>query len=126
MQLILQTDAQAREYFTTSEEWPADDGIDHGANPTPAMLRTLADLAQLLPDDVTLTVCRDWEGMPIGVFDRPGDAERAGQYGVSDIVALTNSGRIGAGGINLPLYFDSVVEYICDSLFRQMARYADT
>lgn len=121
MNLILQTDAEARAEFSDSEQWPVDDGADHGARPTPAMLRTLADLAELLPDDVTLTVCRDWEGCPIGVLGQ-GDAERAAQYGVGDVIAFTNAGHVGTGGINMPVYFDSVAQYVSHNLRRALAR----
>lgn len=121
MNLILQTDAEARDVFADSEQWPASDGVDHGARPTPAMLRTLADLADVLPDDATLTVCRDWEGCPVGILG-PGDAEIAAQYGVGDVLALTTEGRIGSGGVNQPAYFDSVAQYVSHNLRRALAR----
>lgn len=110
MILILQTDAEARALFGADELWNADDRIDHGARPTPAMLRTFADLAEILPEDVTLTVCRDWEGCPVGIFSGD-DAQRAALAGIGDVLAFTADGRIGTGGVNLPRYYRSVAQY---------------
>jgi hypothetical protein len=113
----LLNDAEAREMFGDSEQWAdaeCETGkvIDHGVgNATPALLRTLTDLAEAVGDTpATLTVCRDWEGCLVGVLspDDPGDWHKLWSAGLPDIYAFTETGRVGAGGINLPMYFDTV------------------
>jgi hypothetical protein len=70
------------------------------------------ELAGILPDAI-LTIARDWEGMPFAMVD--------GQSGPFDVLALTEDGRVGFGGINLPVFFDSFEELLED--YRQ--RYPD-
>lgn len=105
MTLSLHTDESARRALADSEQWPADDGVDHGACVTPAMLRTLAEVVSAHPDS-QVEVYRDWEGSAF-VFV----TDAAGPH---NSLALTDTGRIGFGGVNLPSYFDSYAALLAD------------
>jgi hypothetical protein len=102
MKIHLLSDAEARARFGENEDWSGDT-VDHGANATPAMLATLRAVAETFGEG-DLYVMRDWEGCAVAECD-PATARRIGIYGV---LALTDDGRIGEGGVNQPHYFDSV------------------
>jgi hypothetical protein len=108
--LILHTDASARELFGESEQWETEDAVDHGARPTIAMLQTIADVRRAYPL-ATLQVARDWEGCPVIVCDGPD--------GPMDVLALTETGRIGFGGINMPRYFDSFADLMASRTYAE-------
>jgi hypothetical protein len=78
-----------------------------GEMPT-ALERTVDDLIDHLDErdehDAVVTLGRDWEGMPFGIV--------SGVNGPWDVLAFTDTGRIGLGGINLPRYYDSVAELV--------------
>jgi hypothetical protein len=111
----LLTDYEARIRYGESEQWMGD-GIDHGANATPAMLRTIADLAEAFGEHATLEVMRDWEGCGVIVADDPS------QQHIGDIFAITDLGHIGHGGVNMPRYYASVAELLARDLTRTTDR----
>lgn len=114
MILRLLTDSEARASFGDSEQWEETETetgrkVDHGVGETsPALLRVFADLSDVIGDiPATLTVCRDWEGCLSGLLE----TEDVWDIGLSDIIALTETGRVGSGGVNQPLMFDSVSDW---------------
>lgn len=50
-----------------------------------------------LPDDHTLTLCRDWEGCVVGMVE----SSRGRAH--FDVLAFSEDGRVGHGGINQPV-----------------------
>lgn len=65
----------------------------------------LKELAGIRPDAI-VTLARDWEGCIFALVD--------GEAGPFDVLAFTEDGRVGFGGINLPVYFDSFEELLED------------
>jgi hypothetical protein len=74
---------------------------------TPAMERTLAELAERLPATTTLYVARDWERCYFALVE---DTES--RFPLGDVFALMTQGAIGHGGVNIPRYYDTVAEFI--------------
>lgn len=69
------------------------------------MRRVLNDVAALLDEDATITVGRDWERCIFALVDGP----RTQPF---DVLAITETGSVGHGGINQPVYFDSVAALV--------------
>lgn len=64
----------------------------------PRFWRTVNALRNVIDDQHTLTLARDWEGCIFGLLDP------ASNYG--DVFAFTEDGRVGLGGVNQPVYMD--------------------
>lgn len=67
----------------------------------PAVRRVLDDIAAQIDNDATITVARDWERCIFALVDAP----RPQRF---DVLAITENGRVGHGGINQPRYHDNV------------------
>lgn len=65
--------------------------------------KAIADLDEIVSDDATITLFRDYEGFACAMIE--GDDRFYSLY-------ITASGRVGYGGVNQPEYFASVAEYL--------------
>lgn len=81
---------------------PDDEAFTMGPIPD-ALQATLDDLLDVLPASATVSLMRDWEHCPVAMV--------TGANGL-DVLALTERGRIGFGGVNMPAYFDSVKDFL--------------
>jgi hypothetical protein len=70
----------------------------------------LEELRGLIDTDTTVTLARDWEGCAFAIVE--GD-ERF------DVLAFTDAGEVGHGGINHPLYFDTFAALLQHDRARQ-------
>jgi hypothetical protein len=79
-----------------------------GLGPLPPGIQArLEELGERIERDTTITLFRDWEGNAFGLSDPEGDPR-------FDVLAFTDDGRVGYGGVNQPAYFDTVAEW-CDA-----------
>jgi hypothetical protein len=77
-----------------------------GIGPLPAGIQArLDELGRLLERDTTITLIRDWEGSAYGLGDAEGDPR-------FEVLAFTEDGRVGYGGVNHPAYYDSFAEWL--------------
>jgi hypothetical protein len=81
------------------------DEVDATAiGPIPAGIQVrLDELGRAIDRDTTITLSRNWEGCAFGIVD--GDADPR-----FEVLAFTEEGRVGHGGINQPAYHDSIAE----------------
>lgn len=115
---ILTPEASERFYPDDFPEEEARSNRAVGALSAP-FLRTLSDLADVLPPEQVVHVTTDWEGLPIVLlFGEPPE----GWPWVGDIFYITSDGAIGEGGVNLPRYYDSVAAYMLNRLQRTADR----
>jgi hypothetical protein len=91
------------------QRFPDDADVREAGDLPAPVLRTLAELATVVTGAITLA--RDFEGCLFALVE---DAS-----GPFDVLALTDDGRIGFGGVNLPTYFESVAQLIEDNAKRR-------
>jgi hypothetical protein len=100
----------ARIHLITSDaeahERSGDDEAHAVGELTPALKRTLAELAERLPVTTTLYVARDRERCYFALAE-----DTASRYPLGDVFALSTQGAIGHGGVNIPRYYDTVAEF---------------
>jgi hypothetical protein len=82
-----------------AELFPEDEGAKGIGSMPDGITERLEELGGLIDTDTTITLVRDWEGCTFGIVD--GD-ERF------EVLAFTEDGRVGQGGVNQPAYLDSV------------------
>jgi hypothetical protein len=63
----------------------------------------LEELRQTIDRDTTITLSRNREGCAFGLVDDHGDPR-------FEVLAFTEDGRVGHGGINQPLYHERIAE----------------
>lgn len=98
--ILFLTDQQARDYCGADEQWDAD-GVDHGVGTlSQQVLQRLSELHHYLNASAVVRVMRDWEGCLVAVTDDAGAP--------FDVLALTDRGAVGHGGVNQPRYFDDI------------------
>lgn len=104
---------------TTVEELRSFGFIENEGDAHPAgaletgLLTRLAELAQYVPPEAEIILARDWEGCLCALMQGSPWC---------DVLAFTDGGAIGYGGINQPLYFDSVKELRDDDARRRAER----
>lgn len=72
-----------------------------------AMERTIRELAARLPRSTTIHVARDWEGCCFALVEDEQDC-----YPLGEAFALGERGGIGRGGVNQPIYYDTLDELL--------------
>lgn len=77
-------------------------GTSIGSESRPLKTR-LRELESILADGSNVTLLRDWEGTAYAMID--GDDR-------FDTLCLLDDGRVGYGGVNLPVFYASVAEYM--------------
>ena len=100
------TDEQAK------ARYPDDDDVKGAGDLPNAVLERLREFERLAPN-AYLRISRDWEGFLFAEVE--GDDR-------FDVLALTDTGRVGHGGINLPRYFDTLADLLEDDKLRAEAR----
>jgi hypothetical protein len=85
--------------------FPEDDDAK-GIGPVPPGIQArLDELGQVIERDTTITLFRDWEGCAFGIPDAEADPR-------FEAIAFTEDGRVGHGGVNQPVYHDSIAKLL--------------
>lgn len=99
MKLIIPTDQKQLERIFGCEDEEND--VSPAGDLKPGMFERLGELARWVPSEATLTLARDWEGCLCALLE-------GSPWG--DVLAFTDNGAIGHGGVNQPRYFETVIE----------------
>ena len=87
--VLMPSDAEVADLYPEENE-------PRGLGEIPAGIQARIDeLAQLIDRDTTITLTRDWEDCAFGMLDNDGDPR-------FDVLAFTDDGRVGHGGVNQP------------------------
>jgi hypothetical protein len=99
--------------------WDQEDDETHALGPlTQGIEDRLSELVEFVPDGTEIILGRDWERCPFGIVRYPAEVE----VPLFDVLAFTEDGRIGHGGINQPVMFDTVNELVDDLDDRSVRR----
>lgn len=101
--IIPTTDEATNEAFSVYDE---ENEMHALGNATPAVYRTLGDLLGAVAPEAIVTVGRDWERFVVA--DVQGDDRFFAFY-------ISERGRIGFGGVNQPVYYDTVSEMLASA-----------
>ena len=103
---IVETAEQAEPYVGPDAEAEGEHSPIYGPVPA-AVLRTIADLSSILPEDARGTLLRDVEGCTVLVV--------SGVAGPWDVLAIADgSGAVGIGGVNVPHLYPSAAAMLAE------------